>query len=324
MPTPSTVVGNWRAVWAINEFNMGLQESIISGSMSLAEFLAKLGGFVSIRNQLLYTVHKWEGMRIGQFPSSADLLAGKPRPKRRSMLLVPGINSVTDGTNKYLFNLPFEGVRTISSEDLARPDQFRAALQVKVGFDSTRQSTRYLGGISDRYSAFENPTIDLSSDPTYVTAVNNYLHELENDWYLVARTGPDVDPIQPVVGLVAHDPAPALLGLQFPTAAAPAVSQGSRVAVYNAKRKPEKPGPTLNGQYTVAEVATAGSDTFIYLYGTEGVVPTDFKRFGAAQRVRFDLFNILTATAARVGVKRRGKPIFSPRVRSRKRLTHDA
>lgn len=291
----------WKVTFNLQTGGIGASESYITRSTENTSVTSLIGALITSRNTLLFDVTTWRSVRISLYGA-----------RRRSSPYPPGTYQPFVAEQSLV--VPGTGAMPTTAVD-RRPDQARACLQVRAGFDGDRTVIRYLSFVPDSILYDEIKGIDFSkAPPGWAAAYNNFIARLANDgWSIRAlqKTGAFA-PIT-IANWVTAAAAPNLMGFVLPAVPAPGISVTETVQVSNVRRRGTDK-TSYNGRYVVQsinETLMPGSLIY-YLRNTEAGDPASIKKMGTVNRIGYAEFAFQRYTPIRPGVHKRGKPASVP------------
>jgi hypothetical protein len=293
----------------------GASESYLTPAAAPATLITQINRMLNLRSQCMFDTQYIQGVRISQYGNT-----------RRSTLLLPLGGPWPDAGNGQIV-VPAKG-GYIQANYGTPPTEFRAVLQVRIGFDNpVRYATKYLSGIPSAMIQAEPATISFGGAPSFLNAMNAFYTYLQSNLWQIGGTNLAAGSFQ-IVGVVQQSAAPNLLGVQIAAATSPSITQGQRVKIQGTRPAKGTRGATINGRWSVASVDQTGLPNFVtvYLQNSQLVVPSMVRLTGATsilQPVVPLTFPISNYNIFRAGIKKRGKPSLSPRGRRLTRYTLD-
>lgn len=300
----------YRVTMYMGQAQQGWSESHYSReSWSPSMMTDKVSDLMADRVGIMFTNQRFDGVRIVDLGNDPAM-----NPQRGlSIAFKPG-SWPYPGSNDYV-EVPSTGNMSITPVT-RRPDQIRAALQMRMMYEGPRKSIQYLAGIPDAVSDTEPATYSPTGDEDWRKALSAYIEELTTFWGLKARQVPPTAPKMTPSGYVQQQAAPGLLGVVVSATDYPVYTTRDMLYITGSKWK-TKQQKTLNGKYYVNSVNTTlipGSVVY-FLEGTEGSDPSQIKIRGKVQVVRYSIYPYLSVTPQAVGIHKRGLPSLAFRGR---------
>lgn len=303
-----------------NQSTLGVSETWwTNGNVATTAISARIQNFVNLRAAMMFDNQEFVGFRI------ADLgtLENGFSQKRKSIYFIPGKQTLPGVTAPIIF--PARGLQSIATGPL-KPDQLRAAMQLRLIHSDGSQTIRYLAGIPDQVSNYEPASLDINVTPGYAISLNNFLAELATNWAIVARTTQTTDPYLPVTKALRQESSPSLFGVAVNAAGSPTPNIAVRDQVHLRDFLSRPRVPSVNGsKWQVDSINTTLLPGYlVYFLGASSAVdPSIIKKLGTIQRVRYRLAPIQLVQPVRVGIHKRGSPSPTPRGRRVTRPTLD-
>jgi hypothetical protein len=241
--------------------------------------------------------------------------------KRKAALLVPP-GDLFPGTNT-IMQIPSAGSIPFLN-GASNPDLLRVVLQLRLNFDTTRTTLRYLSGIPDANTHTDPATFETGAYVPWYKAYSSWWKSMvDNAWAVKGIDKSSNNPLTPIIGLSKQAAPPSFMGIHLAGQPAPAIARGDKVSCRGFRPAKGVKAATINGTWYVDSVdTTTFPDEFVvYLRGSQLIDPA-LQRFTDAstlQRIRYSLYPIQSVTWVRAGIHKRGRPSIAPRGR---RLTH--
>lgn len=309
---------HYAVTFGFQKGTMGPTETYISPSVSGSNAVAQVQSLINRRNSILFNNVAWAGIRLSLAPSLAPANNNKQRssfyPPGTYRWLQTGVDLVVPAFGSY-----------VTTTVLRRPDQTRSCIQIRLTYDTDRQTTRYLSFCPDNVILDEPASVNLDLLPDWRDKFFLFRDEIiAKGWSIKARArGAGFEEI-PITKWVQALTAPTNVGVAVANLPAPSIGLNDRVSIKGVRRRGTD-SLSYNGTYLVYGInTTLEPDSIIfYLNGTEIGDPASIKLRGTIQKKGYTYSPIQQIEAVRGGVHKRGKPLGTPRGRSKTRAKLD-
>lgn len=286
----------YKVTFNFETFAIGASESYLTRATTPDAVTPLIQALITSRNVLLFDVTKWRSIRISQYGV-----------RRRSSPYPPGLYQPF-AVNQNMV-VPGTGNMTTTPKD-KRPDQARACMQIRVGFDGDRTAIRYFAFVPDNILYDEERGLDLNSGPAgWINSYNNFIARLVNDGWSIRALNKSGDfAPKNIADWVTSAAAPNLMGFVLPAIPAPGIAETETVQISNVRRRGTD-RTSYNGKYVVQSI----NDTLMpgklvyFLRNTEAGDPASIRKMGTVNRIGYTEFGLQRFTPIRPGVHKRGK-----------------
>lgn len=297
----------------------GASETYVSADLSEKEFADALTELLSARNALL---RKNQASIVGVRCSLTTNV-------RNSFLLATGTQKTPSG---FSVTVPSTGTLAGQTSDPNNLDVYSTSLQLRLTFDTTRQSSRYLAYVPDILINGVSGTYDQNAVTGWKEAFNAYADVVKGgNWFLLGLAPTSATPPAPsnprfrVVGVANSADLPNQLGVVIANNTPNGYTLGQLVHISGFRMRRGGPRISLNGRYHVGSIGVntpSGFDT-IYLREATGVQLADIKVFGYITSTLKNYFRIQGVAVVKGVSHKRGRPSLAPRGRRLSRVTLD-
>lgn len=304
----------YKVTYQFNQSVMSASENWYTANQSNEKLIGYLENLLAARFAMLQSNHDMVGVRVSLYGA-----------KRASSVLLPP-RAYWPAVAKFL-NVPINGTGKVQGK-YGGPDQFRAAMQTRIGFGDTRQAIRYLAGAPDNVTTTEPGGLSLGNNVPWEQAFFNFGNRLVDDgWCVRAQVPPPATLLNQVQAVTSVSPATSPIGIQIDAATAPVIPPGSTVLVQHFRPKKGTRLPTINGTWTVLSVnaTLVPNSLVVYLRGSDLIDPATVRITpnSTIWPQTYQLYPVQSISPLRVGIHKRGRPSMAPRGRRLTRLSLD-